>query len=160
MKNKFLLIFCSAALLTVMNTSYASSLPASRGRSQMGGKVAGGKLCSGKLPGTYANYTARYAIGYSRDGLPILNIYFSDIVKEISDGDRGSVKAVFINGRSINFDDGLPRRTGTFVIQKYQFRGSDREYRIKSGDRVKVVFSHVDDLKDTIECTIPIKAGD
>jgi hypothetical protein len=157
MKNKFLLIFCSAALLTLMNTSYASSLPTSRGRSQMGGKVAaGGQLCNGKLPGTYANYIASYAIGYSIDRRPVLMIGFSDIVKKISEGDRGLAEAVFVNGRSIlaSFHPGEIR------MQKYQFKGSDREYRIKGGDRIKVVFVHAEDLKDIIECTVPRQATD
>jgi hypothetical protein len=151
MKNKFLLIFCSAALLTVMNTSYAASLPTSRGRSQVGSKLAGGgKLCNGKLPGIYGNYMARYAIGYSMDRRPVLAIYSTG-----GDQGRGIVEAVFVNGRSI-----LGRfRGGEVNIQEYQFKGDDREYRIKSGDRVKVIFSRLYG-KDWIECTVPSKEAD
>jgi hypothetical protein len=153
MKNKFLLIFCSAALLTVMNTSYAASLPTSRGRSQMGGKVAGGgKLCDGKVGGIYANYIGRYTTYYSRDGLPYLRIYASG-------GDDGIAKVIFVNGRSIVDPDSYSSRSGEITLQKYQFKGSDREYRIKSGDRVRVIFA-ISNKKDPIECTIPAQAVD
>jgi hypothetical protein len=153
MKNKFLLIFCSTALLTVMNTSYASSLPSiSKGRSQMSVKVAGGKLCDGKVGGIYANYIGRYTTYYSRDGLPYLRIYASD-------GDDGIAKIIFVNGRSIADPDSYSSRSGEITLQKYQFKGSDREYRIKSGDRVKVIFAILN-KKDPIECTIPAQAVD
>jgi hypothetical protein len=153
MKNKFLLIFCSAALLTVMNTSYASSLPTSRERSQMGGKVAGGgNLCNGKVGGIHANYFASYAIGYSRDRQPVLMIYAND-------GDDGIARAIFVNGRSIADPDSYSSRSGRMTMQKYRFKGSDREYRLKSGDRVKVIFAILNQ-KDPIECNIPKQAAD
>jgi hypothetical protein len=158
MKNKFLLIFCSAALLTVMNTSYASSLPStSRGRPQMGDRkiAGGGKLCQGKLTGTYANYVGKYSNDYSIDGFPLLSISFSDMVRESSDVDHGIAEVILVNGRSILVDDHAG--VGRIGITKYQFKGDDRVYRIKSGDRVRAVFFHAAGKKDMIECIVPYK---
>jgi hypothetical protein len=158
MKNKFLLIFCSAALLTVMNTSYASSLPStSSGRSQIGDRkiAGGGKLCQGKFTSTYANYIARYSNDYTVDRLPVLTIYFSDAGKELSEGDAGTAEVILVNGRSILDDNHTSR--GAFSISNYRFKGGNRVYRIKGGDKVKAIFFHAQGEKDTIECTVPYK---
>jgi hypothetical protein len=160
MKNKFLFTLCSAALLTIMNTSYASSLPStSRSLSRMGDRriAGGGKLCQGqgKLTGTYANYVGTYNSDYSRDGFPNLTISFSDIGKELSDGDHGIAEVILVNGRSILVDDHAG--VGRVHIKNYRFKDSNRVYRIKSGDRVKAVFFHAERKKDTIECTVPYK---
>jgi hypothetical protein len=170
MKNKFLLIFCSAALLTVMNTSYASSLPGtSGGRFQMGDRkiVGGGKLCRGKFTGTNNTYDVQYLGGeYSlHPTAATIQITFDRHANE-----GGKVEIATVNGSRVftehsgrsDRDSDVYNALGTFAMNYYRFiKGDNRLYKFKGGEKFKAVILYKDSYqarkRDLIECIIPAK---
>jgi hypothetical protein len=160
MRTILLLIFFGATLLTEISASHASGNPSAY--SLIGSRriAGGGKLCQGKLTATYTTYTAKYT-QYSRDLTPILRVTYNDVSTEEYYGSE--VEMISVNGRSILVRgvrglDGASR--GQFAMDDYRFKGSNRVYGLKGGDRIKaVIFYRFGDSrqgkKDTIECTIP-----